>query len=260
MLAKGYTMKIFTSRPQFDGSCSAFTKLIEDAGKAGVLTMMHCEDRTMNDLAAGAAHRQGPDDHQVLPGGQAGRVRGSRDAAVRGHQRGHRHPHLHRPPVVRAGAPGGRGRAGARRPGVRRDPDPVRAPHARSGSRVPDANIYTGTPPLREQERQGRALEGHGEGLDPRAGHRSRRLHAGRQDGPGREHHQQPVGGQLPAGEHAAALLGGRAHQDASRSSRWWRCLDEPGEALRRSIPRRDDRGRLRRRPRHLGSEPDARR
>jgi dihydropyrimidinase len=53
MLAKSYTMKIFTSRPQFDGSLLAFTKLIEDAGKAGVLTMMHCEDKTTNDLATG---------------------------------------------------------------------------------------------------------------------------------------------------------------------------------------------------------------
>jgi dihydropyrimidinase len=53
MLAKNYTMKIFTSRPQFDGSMLAFTKLIEDAGKAGVLTMMHCEDRSINDLATG---------------------------------------------------------------------------------------------------------------------------------------------------------------------------------------------------------------
>ena len=53
MLAKNYTMKIFTSRPQFDGDLLAFTKLIEAAGKAGVLTMMHCEDRSINDLATG---------------------------------------------------------------------------------------------------------------------------------------------------------------------------------------------------------------
>jgi dihydropyrimidinase len=53
MMAKQYTMKIFTSRPQFDTELTAFTKLIEDAGKAGVLTMMHCEDRTVNDVATG---------------------------------------------------------------------------------------------------------------------------------------------------------------------------------------------------------------
>lgn len=53
MLAEKYTLKIFTSRPQFDAELSAFTTLIDDAGKAGVLTMMHCEDRTVNDVATG---------------------------------------------------------------------------------------------------------------------------------------------------------------------------------------------------------------
>ena len=53
MLAKGYTMKIFTSRANFDSDLPAFTKLIDDAGKAGVLTMMHCEDKSTNDVATG---------------------------------------------------------------------------------------------------------------------------------------------------------------------------------------------------------------
>ncbi len=52
LLAKGYDMKIFTSRQQFDDELSAFTKLIDRAGDAGVMVMMHCEDRTMNDIAA----------------------------------------------------------------------------------------------------------------------------------------------------------------------------------------------------------------
>jgi dihydropyrimidinase len=53
MLAKGYTLKIFTSQPKFDTNLVEFTKLIEDAGKAGVLTMMHCEDRSINEVATG---------------------------------------------------------------------------------------------------------------------------------------------------------------------------------------------------------------
>ena len=53
MLAKNYTMKIFTSREQFDTNLSSFVKLIDDAGKAGVMTMTHCEDRTINDVATG---------------------------------------------------------------------------------------------------------------------------------------------------------------------------------------------------------------
>jgi dihydropyrimidinase len=59
MLAQSYTLKIATSQAQFDGSLLAFTKLIEDAGKAGVLTMMHCEDRSINDLATGRLVAQG---------------------------------------------------------------------------------------------------------------------------------------------------------------------------------------------------------
>ena len=51
MLAQKYTMKIFTSDKQFDNELSAFTKLIDDAGKAGLLTMLHCEDRTVNEVA-----------------------------------------------------------------------------------------------------------------------------------------------------------------------------------------------------------------
>jgi dihydropyrimidinase len=53
MVAKSYDLKIFTSRPQFDTNLLGFTKLIESAGKAGILTMMHCEDKSINDLASG---------------------------------------------------------------------------------------------------------------------------------------------------------------------------------------------------------------
>jgi dihydropyrimidinase len=52
LLATGYDLKIFTSRQQFDDELTAFTKLIDRAGDAGVMVMMHCEDRTMNDMAA----------------------------------------------------------------------------------------------------------------------------------------------------------------------------------------------------------------
>lgn len=53
LLAKGFTMKIFTSREQFDTQISAYTKLIDNAGKAGVMVMMHCEDRSVNEVATG---------------------------------------------------------------------------------------------------------------------------------------------------------------------------------------------------------------
>jgi dihydropyrimidinase len=66
-LAKGYTMKIFTSRPQFDTNLVAFTKLIEDAGKAGVMTMMHCEDRSINDVATGRLVAKGQTSIKYYP-------------------------------------------------------------------------------------------------------------------------------------------------------------------------------------------------
>jgi len=45
MLAdRGYTPKIFLSRPQFDQNATGFLKTIRAAGAAGLLTMLHCED------------------------------------------------------------------------------------------------------------------------------------------------------------------------------------------------------------------------
>jgi dihydropyrimidinase len=67
MMARQYTMKIFTSRPQFDTELTAFTKLIDDAGKAGILTMMHCEDRTVNDLASGRLIAKGQTSIKYYP-------------------------------------------------------------------------------------------------------------------------------------------------------------------------------------------------
>jgi dihydropyrimidinase len=67
MMAKQYTMKIFTSRPQFDTELTAFTKLIDDAGKAGILTMMHCEDRTVNDVATGRLVAKGQTSIKYYP-------------------------------------------------------------------------------------------------------------------------------------------------------------------------------------------------
>lgn len=66
-LAKGYTLKIFTSRPQFDSELTAFTRLIDDAGKAGVLTMMHCEDRTVNEVATNRLVAQGQTSIKYYP-------------------------------------------------------------------------------------------------------------------------------------------------------------------------------------------------
>jgi dihydropyrimidinase len=39
-----FTLKIFLMRPAFDQNAAAFVKTIGEAGKAGLLTMLHCED------------------------------------------------------------------------------------------------------------------------------------------------------------------------------------------------------------------------
>ncbi len=44
---RGFTLKIFLMRPQFDQNAENFVKLIDQAGKAGLLTMLHCEDASI---------------------------------------------------------------------------------------------------------------------------------------------------------------------------------------------------------------------
>jgi dihydropyrimidinase len=44
---KHVSLKIFLSRPGFDQNATAFVKLIQGAGSAGILTMMHCEDSSL---------------------------------------------------------------------------------------------------------------------------------------------------------------------------------------------------------------------
>jgi dihydropyrimidinase len=41
---RGFDLKIFMMRPGFDEHAEGFMQLVEEAGKAGLLTMMHCED------------------------------------------------------------------------------------------------------------------------------------------------------------------------------------------------------------------------
>ena len=51
LIAKGFTLKTRTSYPLFDQEMEIFTKFIEAAGKAGILTMLHCEDRSVNEVS-----------------------------------------------------------------------------------------------------------------------------------------------------------------------------------------------------------------
>ena len=44
---KQVTLKIFLSRPGFDQNAAAFVNLIQGAGAAGLLTMLHCEDASL---------------------------------------------------------------------------------------------------------------------------------------------------------------------------------------------------------------------
>ncbi len=44
---RGFTLKIFMVRPDFDQNAAGFVKLIRSAGAAGLLTMLHCEDASI---------------------------------------------------------------------------------------------------------------------------------------------------------------------------------------------------------------------
>jgi dihydropyrimidinase len=48
---RGFTLKIFMLRPGFDQNATAYLKLIGEAGKAGLLTMLHCEDSSILKMA-----------------------------------------------------------------------------------------------------------------------------------------------------------------------------------------------------------------
>ncbi len=179
MLAKSYTLKIFTSRPQFDAQLSAFTKLIEDAGKAGV----HDDDalRGPDDQRPGdrAAHRQGPDDASSTT------RRPSRSCPRRsrpsGASRSARPPA--RPSTSSTCRPSARS-AWSRRPRrvacqVFVETRILYVHLTRGAVRAARRQHLHRHAAAAEEERQGCALEGDGEGLDPRARHRSRRATRG---------------------------------------------------------------------------------
>jgi dihydropyrimidinase len=44
---RGFDLKIFLVRPGFDQNAASFVNLIGEAGKAGLLTMLHCEDASI---------------------------------------------------------------------------------------------------------------------------------------------------------------------------------------------------------------------
>ena len=44
---RAFDLKIFLVRPTFDQNAASFVKLIGEAGKAGLLTMLHCEDASI---------------------------------------------------------------------------------------------------------------------------------------------------------------------------------------------------------------------
>ena len=233
MMAKQYTMKIFTSRPQFDTELTAFTKLIDDAGKAGILTMMHCEDRTVNDVATGRLVAKGQTTIKYYP--QAKPVTSEEVATQR---------------CVAisdvTGAPIYIVHLSSERALAVVEAAQARGVQAFIETRIlyvhltqerfegEDANIYTGTPPLRTKQDKDALWKGMANGTHRRARHGSRRIHPGRQDAPVGRHHQYPVGRQLPAGEHAAALLGGREDQEAHAGADGRADLDQPRKAVRR--------------------------
>jgi len=66
-IAKGYTLKIFTSRQGFDQNVAGFMRLIRNAGQAGAMTMLHCEDAAINETMIERLVAQGHRDIKYYP-------------------------------------------------------------------------------------------------------------------------------------------------------------------------------------------------
>jgi dihydropyrimidinase len=163
MLAKNYTLKIFTSRPDFDKSLLKFTKLIEDAGKAGLLTMMHCEDGSINDLATGRLVAKGHTTIKYYPEAKpvvSEEVATQRCVAI---------SEVTGAPIYIVHLSSERALRVAEAAQARGVPAFVETRilyvHlTRERFDLPDANIYTGTPPLRDKSDKDALWKGMAEG------------------------------------------------------------------------------------------------
>ena len=154
LLAKeGHSLKINTRGDLFDRELSAFTKFIEDAGKAGLLTMMHCEDRTVNELSTARLVAKGQTSIKYYPESRPvvnEEVATQRCLAI----------------SEVTGAPIYIVHVSAERPQRRIEEAQARGVKAFIETRIlyvhltrerfdgPDANIYTGYPPLRDKSDQ----------------------------------------------------------------------------------------------------------
>ena len=116
----------------FDQQIGRYVEATRRAGANRLLTLIHCEDFALladavaeltlaGQTVAAPLRRQPPD-----------RLGGSRDAARGGDRRGDRRAGLRRPPLLRTGAGGLRGGAGARAAGLRRDAPALSAPDQRA--------------------------------------------------------------------------------------------------------------------------------
>ena len=158
-VAKGYSLKIFLSAPGFDPNVPQFLRLIRAAGQAGLLTMLHCEDAAIKEtviermMAEGrSAIRYFPESRPVVSeevatqrcvamsevtGAPVYIVHVSSERALRS---------------VEAGQ--------ARGLPVFAETRLLYLHLTKERFELPDANIYTGTPPLREKRDQDALWEG----------------------------------------------------------------------------------------------------
>ena len=66
------SVKVFMARPDFDDNIRGYLAMLDAAGEAGILTMVHCEDGPIVDQAVEEADRRGSDFAPVLSRQQAG--------------------------------------------------------------------------------------------------------------------------------------------------------------------------------------------
>jgi dihydropyrimidinase len=240
------SFKVFLSNPDFAAGTPGLAAAISAAGKAGALTLVHCEDAGM------LAHAG----HQLIESGR-GAVRNFPEARpvsaeVEAVEQAISLCRLTGAPIyivhLSSAAALDRCRQ-ARAAGlpVYVETRPLYLHLTRERFAEPDAAKYVGAPPLRDQSDRD-ALWG---GL----AQRPRAVDAGRQARPRAQRRHRPAGRGRPGDADADAVLRGRRHRPDHAGPVRGADLVQRRPPVRAAPAQGRDRGRVRRRPRAVGPE-----
>ena len=246
------SVKVFLSNPDFAAGTPGLADAIAAAGRAGALTLVHCEDAGMLAHAGHRADRVRTRRGAELPRGAPGQRRGRGGRAGDRPVPPDRRADLHRPPVLgrRPGPvpPGPRGRAA----GLRRDQAAVPAPDQGAVRRAGRGQVRrraAAAGPVGP----GRAVARAGGGRHRHRLQRPRAVDAGRQARPRAQRGHRPAGRRRPGDADADAVLRGRRHRADHAGPVRGADLGQRRPPVRPLPAQGRDRGRVRRRPRAVG-------